>query len=96
MRSIDRTLLQTAASVELGPAGGDRATHSMPHNRVVVASPASFGMEPKEAALAPGGRVWTDDRGRETPGLELFRRGGSAWEAFGPPPAGVRIRLTTV
>jgi hypothetical protein len=53
----------------------------------------SFAVEPGRLAFAPGSSGWTDARGRETRWMELFLRGGNAWEAFGRPPIGARVRL---
>jgi hypothetical protein len=56
-------------------------------------SDGSFAVEPGRLAFAPGSSGWTDGRGRETRWMELFLRGGSAWEAFGRPPVGARVRM---
>ena len=56
-------------------------------------SDGSFAVEPGRLAFAPGSSGWTDAAGRETRWMELFLRGGSAWEAFGRPPVGARVRL---
>jgi hypothetical protein len=55
-----------------------------------VASDGSFEVEPGQLAFAPGSSGWTIG-GRETRWMELFLRGGNAWEAFGRPAAGARI-----
>lgn len=50
------------------------------------------------AAIAlgrPGSSGWTKKRGRKSRWMELFLRGGSAWEAFGRPPIGARIDFST-
>ncbi len=57
-----------------------------------VFSDDSFGVPVGQLAFAPGSSGWTI-RGRETRWMELFLRGGSAWEAFGRPPVGSRIHL---
>jgi S-adenosyl-l-methionine hydroxide adenosyltransferase len=57
-----------------------------------VFSDNSFGVPVGQLAFAPGSSGWTV-RSRETRWMELFLRGGSAWEAFGRPPVGSRIHL---
>ncbi len=56
-----------------------------------TASDGSFGVEEGGLAFAPGSSGWRDARGRETVWMELFLRGGSAWEGFGRPPLGSEI-----
>jgi hypothetical protein len=58
-----------------------------------VASDGSFEVEQGRLAFAPGSSGWADARGGETRWMELFLRGGSAWEAFGRPAVGARIEL---
>ena len=58
-----------------------------------VASDGSFAVQPGRLAFAPGSSGWTDRRGTETRWMELFLRGGNAWEAFGRPLVGATIRL---
>jgi hypothetical protein len=43
--------------------------------------------------LAPGSSGWTDAAGEETVWMELFLRGGSAWEEFGRPLVGSEVRI---
>ncbi len=61
--------------------------------REVIASEASFAVEPGQLAFAPGSSGWHDARGSEARWLEVFLRAGNAWEAFGRPPVGTQIRL---
>ena len=56
-----------------------------------TASGGSFGVEEGELAFAPGSSGWRDVWGGETVWMELFLRGGSAWEGFGRPPLGSEI-----
>jgi hypothetical protein len=62
--------------------------------RTAVASDGSFAVPPGELAFAPGSSGWCV-AGKETRWMELFLRGGSAWEAFGHPAVGARISFTT-
>ena len=56
-----------------------------------TASDGSFGVGEGELAFAPGSSGWRGASGRETVWMELFLRGGSAWEEFGRPPLGSEI-----
>jgi hypothetical protein len=49
--------------------------------------------EEGELALAPGSSGWTGADGEETRFMELFLRGGSAWESFGRPDVGARVEI---
>jgi hypothetical protein len=44
-------------------------------------------------ALAPGSSGWRGAGGEEVRWLEVFLRGGSAWEAFGRPGIGDRVEV---
>jgi hypothetical protein len=59
-----------------------------------VASDGSFAVESGQLAFAPGSSGWTPAGGAATRWMELFLRGGNAWEAFGRPPIGARIRIS--
>ena len=56
-----------------------------------TASDGSFGVEEGELAFAPGSSGWRDASGGETVWMELFLRGGSAWDGFGRPPLGSEV-----
>jgi hypothetical protein len=60
-----------------------------------AASDGSFGVEEGELAFAPGSSGWTKGNGEEVRWMELFLRGGNAWEAFGHPGVGARVEFTT-
>ena len=55
------------------------------------ASDGSFGVGEGELAFAPGSSGWRNASGGETVWMELFLRGGSAWEGFGRPVLGSEI-----
>ena len=59
-----------------------------------VVSDGSFAVRPGQLAFAPGSSGWPAARGREVRWMELFLRGGNAWDAFGRPPIGSRIRIS--
>jgi hypothetical protein len=56
-------------------------------------SDGSFEVEEGRLAFAPGSSGWLDPEGNEVRWMELFLRGGSAWEAFGRPDAGARLEI---
>ena len=53
----------------------------------------SFEVDEGELALAPGSSGWTGADGEETRFMELFLRGGSAWESLGRPHVGARVEI---
>jgi SAM hydroxide adenosyltransferase C-terminal domain len=61
--------------------------------RPAVVSDGSFEVEHGQLAFAPGSSGWTDTGGRETRWMELFLRGGNAWEEFGRPQIGDRVEI---
>lgn len=58
-----------------------------------VASDGSFAVAPGQLAFAPGSSGWTAPGGEEIRWVEVFLRGGNAWELFGRPPAGAEVRV---
>ena len=56
-------------------------------------SDGSFEVEEGALALAPGSSGWTGADGEETRFMELFLRGGSAWESFGCPDVRARVQI---
>jgi hypothetical protein len=60
-----------------------------------MVSDGSFAVKPGQLALAPGSSGWLSPQGGETRWMELFLRGGNAWEAFARPPVGARIETIT-
>jgi hypothetical protein len=60
-----------------------------------VVSDGSFAVEPGRLAFAPGSSGWQHPRDGETRWMELFLRGGSAWEAFQRPAIGAPIEITS-
>jgi S-adenosylmethionine hydrolase len=61
--------------------------------REATASDGSFEVEEGELAFAPGSSGWPRPGGKEVRWMELFLRGGSAWEAFGRPRVGSRLEI---
>jgi hypothetical protein len=60
-----------------------------------VVSDGTFAVEPGRIAFAPGSSGWRGEAGRDTRWMELFLRGGNAWEAFGRPSVADEIALET-
>jgi hypothetical protein len=58
-------------------------------------SDGSFEVEEGMLAFAPGSSGWSAPDGNEVLWMELFLRGGSAWDAFGRPDAGARLEIQT-
>ena len=58
-----------------------------------TASDGSFEVEEGELAFAPGSSGWPTSDGEEVRWMELFLRGGSAWDAFGRPGVGSRLEV---
>jgi len=61
-----------------------------------LASDGTFAVPSGQMSFAPGSSGWPtggEDGTSEVRFMELFLRGGNAWEAFGRPPIGARIRI---
>jgi hypothetical protein len=58
-----------------------------------TASDGSFEVEPGTLAYAPGSSGWTTGPGRELRWMELFLRGGNAWECLGRPAVGTPVEI---
>lgn len=61
--------------------------------RAAMTSDGNFEVEHGEMAFAPGSSGWKDSGGAEIRWMELFLRGGSAWEAFNRPQVGYYIEI---
>ncbi|HVF92262.1 MAG TPA: hypothetical protein VNH22_19510, partial [Blastocatellia bacterium] len=59
-------------------------------------SDGTFAVEPEQLAFAPGSSGWTNKAGQETRWMELFLRGGNAWESFKRPSVGARIEIRSI
>ncbi|QSJ19389.1 SAM-dependent chlorinase/fluorinase [Nostoc sp. UHCC 0702] len=58
-----------------------------------IKSDGSFAVESGQLAFAPGSSGWTDAQGKDTRWMEVFLRGGNAWEAFNRPSIGTQITV---
>jgi hypothetical protein len=61
--------------------------------REAIVSDGSFAVEPEQLAFAPGSSGWKNKAGEETRWVELFLRGGNAWESFNRPSVGAHIEI---
>ena len=61
--------------------------------REATVSDGTFEVEEGGLAFAPGSSGWQGADGKEVRWMELFLRGGSAWEAFGRPGVGARLEI---
>jgi S-adenosylmethionine hydrolase len=58
-----------------------------------IASDGSFAVEHGQLAFAPGSSGWDDGQGDQIRWMELFLRGGNAWEAFNRPSIGGQVEV---
>jgi len=58
-----------------------------------IATDGSFAVQAGLLAFAPGSSGWRSDRGEEIRWMELFLRGGNAWNSFSRPPIGAEIHF---
>ncbi len=63
--------------------------------REVITGDGTFSVQHGQMAFAPGSSGWTNPRGDEVRWMELFLRGGNAWDSFGRPPIGASIDIST-
>ncbi len=58
-----------------------------------VVSGGTFDVEAGQLAFAPGSSGWSNTHGVEARWMELFLRGGNAWELFGRPSVGDAVEI---
>ena len=85
--------LKTTVNASAQPGSGSVRIRIGAVTRSAVVSDGSFAVKPGELAFAPGSSGWTTVGGRETRWMEVFLRGGNAWEHFGRPAVGAAIQL---
>jgi S-adenosyl-l-methionine hydroxide adenosyltransferase len=59
-----------------------------------IVSDGSFAVQPRQLAFAPGSSGWRSSGGSVVRWMELFLRGGNAWESFGHPRIGAHIEIS--
>ena len=89
--NLKTTTKHGALAISSGTALGVRIGNV---EREATASDGSFEVKEGELAFAPGSSGWPRPGGKEVRWMELFLRGGSAWEAFGCPGVGSRLEIT--
>ena len=86
--------LKTTVAFDAGTAGTGSTVRIRVGGveREATASDGSFAVDQGALAFAPGSSGWTE-RGEDIRWMEVFLRGGSAWEAFGRPSVGERVSV---
>lgn len=64
--------------------------------REAVLSDGSFAVESGQLTVASGSSGWSLPSGQESRWMEIFWRGGNAWEAFGRPPVGAEVSISSI
>ena len=86
--------LKTTIVYEEGGRAGERVRVRIGDaEQEATASDGTFAVESGRMSFAPGSSGWPGADGGENRFMELFLRGGNAWEAFGLPPVGSRIQI---
>lgn len=62
--------------------------------REATKSDGTFAVESGQLAFAPGSSGWSDAGGKHTRWMEVFLRGGNAWESFNCPSIGTQIQIS--
>jgi len=88
--NLKTTITEAATDV---PSGSRVRVRIGGREQEATASDGSFAVEHGRMAFAPGSSGWDDGRGGKIRWMELFLRGGNAWEAFGRPSVGERIEI---
>jgi S-adenosylmethionine hydrolase len=86
-----KTTIRSDASA--APSGSRVRVRIGVTEREAMTSDGNFEVGQGELAFAPGSSGWTDAAGAETRWMELFLRGGNAWETFGRPHVGDAIEI---
>jgi hypothetical protein len=84
-------------TIKLGAVGADSGSTLRVRigevEHTATASDGTFEVEQGQLAFAPGSSGWETETGGQTRWMELFLRGGNAWEAFGRPPVDASIEI---
>lgn len=88
--NLKTTLALGAAST---PAGARVRVRIGGVEQEAVVSDGSFDIEAGQLAFAPGSSGWTGPLGKQIRWMELFLRGGTAWEMFGRPSVGDPVEI---
>jgi S-adenosylmethionine hydrolase len=63
------------------------------HEHKATAGGGTFSVTHGQLAFAPGSSGWADRMGSETRWMEIFLRGGNAWETFQRPGIGDQVEV---
>lgn len=88
--NIKTTIADAPTGAEPGSLAKVRVGETKAEARV---SDGSFAVEPGELAFAPGSSGWSDAQAGRVRWMELFLRGGNAWERLGRPAVGTPITV---
>jgi hypothetical protein len=81
------------AGVQPYAAGADVRLRIGGREHRAIASDGTFSVAHGQMAFAPGSSGWTDGQGGETRWMEIFLRGGNAWETFLHPQVGTLVEV---
>jgi S-adenosylmethionine hydrolase len=88
-------LKTTIKADEASHTSGTRVRVSIGEKELeATVSDGTFAVEHGQLSFAPGSSGWTNAQGAETRWMELFLRGGNAWEEFGRPAIGAEIKIS--
>lgn len=89
--NLKTTIAYDAEKIRQGTRIGVRVND---HEHEATVSDGAFAVRHGELAFAPGSSGWPKAQGREVRWIEIFLRGGNAWELFGRPAIGSGISIT--
>jgi hypothetical protein len=89
--NLKTTIAYDAEKIRQGTRIGVRVND---HEHEATVSDGAFAVRHGELAFAPGSSGWPKAQGREVRWIEIFLRGGNAWELFGRPAIGSVVSIT--
>ena len=89
--NLKTTIAYDAGKIRQGTRIGLRIND---HEHQATVSDGAFAVRHGELAFAPGSSGWPNALGREVRWIEIFLRGGNAWELFGRPAIGSVVSIT--
>jgi hypothetical protein len=81
-------------NVNSSPNGSSVRLQIGEKEREATKSDGSFAVESGQLAFAPGSSGWTNAQGKDTRWMEVFLRGGNAWELFDRPSVGTPVQIS--
>ena len=88
--NLKTTIAYDAGKISQGTRIGVRLND---HEHEAIMSDGAFAVRHGELAFAPGSSGWPRPQGGEVRWIEIFLRGGNAWDLFGRPAIGSVISL---